>query len=889
MATKLSSPRLHRDHVPRHRLVDRLEGGSDRTVTLVCAPAGSGKSTLLSEWLRASGRPSGWISLDERDNELVGFVGYVLAAVRAVFPTLPMETRDLLQALTPPPVAALADSLANLLAQIPEDFILVLDDYHVISDPQIHEFLQRLLRHPPARMHLAVTTRSDPPWPLARLRARGQMTELRYEDLLFTQEEAATLLRHTLGDAIDHDLAVVLHEESEGWAAGLQLMMLALKGQPAGAESVSRAAAAGKNIETYLLDDVFASQTPVVQDRLCNIAILGRFNASLCEAVCAGEPGQEAPPGWGASFLSDLYHANLFIIPLDAGHEFFRFHHLFQHFLVRRLRERCSARDIAALHQRASRWFEERGFIEEALDQALVGGDVTAAADIVARRRHELYNQDQFARLTRWLRLLPPEAKEHHAEVLLAEARIATMNWRFTEATVFLDHAERELAEASPQSPQATLAATELVALRSILHFWAGDAQRVEEGSRHVLATAPAHASHMRGLAHTGMATSAYLQGDLSHSLAYLNEQLASISPQSTSYAWLLQTQAFLYLIDGDWTHLGQTATRLLRVSEELELADHEALAHYFLGVSHYARNELAAAEAQLTKAVDARFIMRLMWWAQAAGVLALTYQAQGRPDEARQIVEDAQAFLLERHATRLLPGIGAFQAEVDRRQGHVAAAVAWTRHADPIPLTWALSLAEPRVVQARALLAQGETSDLEQTAILLAELHTFCARLPNRRLRCEVDALAALLDDRRGQREEALQTVRLLVREVEPGGWMRLFVDLGEPMERLLRQLAGQGATSHAVARVLAAFPAPHVSASLPDQRHLEEPLSRRELEILTLLAARDSNNEIAARLFIAPATVKRHTLSIYRKLQVNGRREAVNRASELGLLPAM
>ena len=198
VVTKLSPPRLHRDHVPRHRLVDRLEAGSDRTLTLICAPAGSGKSTLLAEWLGATGRPSGWISLDERDNELVVFLGYIMAAVRAIFPAVSLATRDLLQALTPLPVAALADSLANDLDRLPDDFVLVLDDYHVITDPQIHELLQQLLRHSPARMHLAVAARAEPPWPLVRLRARGQMTELRYEDLLFTPEGISSpLAAHT--------------------------------------------------------------------------------------------------------------------------------------------------------------------------------------------------------------------------------------------------------------------------------------------------------------------------------------------------------------------------------------------------------------------------------------------------------------------------------------------------------------------------------------------------------------------------------------------------------------------------------------------------------------------------------------------------------------------
>lgn len=887
-SAKLSPPRLHRQHVPRRRLVEQLEAGSDRALLLLQAPAGSGKSTLLSEWLDVSPWVSGWVSLDASDNELGRFLGYVLAAVQGIFPDASLATRDLLQALTPPPIEAFASSLSADLGRLPADFVLVLDDYHVITNEQIHQILEQVLRYPPATMHLAIATRAEPPWPLTQLRAHDQVTEIRYEDLQFTPEESSAFLRQVLGDAIDHDLAVVLHEESEGWAAGLQLMALAIRGRNATGARPPRVSVAREDIETFLLEEVFATQPPAVQDCLLRLSVLHRFSASLVESVCATE-SHAAPPatGWGQAFLATLVHANLFIIPLGDEHETFRFHHLFQSFLARRLADRLDPGEITTLHHRASGWFESQGLIEEALDHALAAGNMQDAADIVARHRHELYNKEQFARLTRWLRLLPPEAKEHHAGVLLAEARIATMNWRFTEAAVFLDHAECELGKQPRGSAQATLDGHELIALRSILAFWAGDAQRFETDSRHLLTVLPPEASHLCGLAHTGMATGAYMRGDLTGALSYLAGRLAEESPQSPAFAWLLQTQAFLYWVDGDWTRLWQSAARLLQVSEELELADQEALAHLLLGTVHYARNELTEAEAHLTEAVEARFVMRLMWWTQASGLLALTYQALARPSHARQEVEDAKTFLLARHALRLLPSIGAFEAELHRRQGRMAEAIAWARQVEPVPLTWALSSVEPRVAQARALLADNEASSWDQAALLLAELREFCTRLPNRRLALEVEVITALLEDRRGHHEAALDAMLRAVQEAEPDGGLRLFVDHGDAVEHLLRQLVARGSRPLAVGRILAAFPARATNVLEPDQAQLPEPLSQRELEILALLRDRESNKEIAARLYIAPATVKRHTLHIYRKLDVNDRRQAVDRATRLGLLP--
>ncbi len=885
VGTKLTPPRLLRDHVNRPRLTAQLDASNDRPLLLLRAPAGSGKSTLLAEWLGQLSLACGWVSLDEGDNELERFLSYVLAAIRRCFPQGRLATRDLLQAPVLPPLDALVASLADDLGQLPEDFVLVLDDYHCITDPQIHELLQQVLRHPPERLHLVIATRAEPPWPLTRLRVRGQVTELRYEDFLFTVEEAAAFLRQMLGDAFGHDLAVTLHDESEGWAAGLQLMALTIRGRSPESVRATLTMDPGDDIEAILLEEVFSRQANHVQDRLLHMSILNRFCASLCEAVDTASEGG----AWGEAFLSWLGNANLFVIPIDARHEYFRFHHLFQQFLEERLREQCSPAEIAALHLRASRWFEARGLIEEAIHHTLAAGLTQEAGEIVARHRHQLYNQDQFARLTRWLRLLPSEAREHHPGLLLAEARIATMNWRFMEAAVFLDHAELELGRVPLEPAAAELAEAELLALRSILDFWAGDAERVAAAARHLLAVLPPDQSHLLGLAHTGMTTSAYLKGDLDEALGYLEIQLASTAPQDPSYAWLLQTQAFLFWLHGDFSRLQQAATRLRQVSEAMELADQEALAHFLLGAVHYSRNELDAAETHLSRAFGARFIMRLMWWSQAAGLLALTLQARGQGDEAQRIIDDAHAFLLERHAMRLLPNIGAFQAELDRREGRYAQAVAWARQATPGPLTWALAVVEPRLAQVRALLAEDDAAAQDQAATILAEVRAFCARLPNRRLCLEVDALKALLEERLGNHDSALGMLRQIVQDTGSDGWVRLFTDLGGDMEDLLRQLPRGAVSPRALERILATFPVQQRAVAAPDQSQLIEPLSKRELEVLALLGARDSNKEMAERLFISPGTVKRHTISIYRKLDVNDRRQAVARAVELGLLPAI
>lgn len=885
IASKLHPPRLPPRHVPRARLIARLSEDGDRPLSLICAPAGSGKSTLLGEWSSVVARPVAWVSLDEGDNDLGVFLEYVLAAVQDIFPELTLRTRDLLHSIALLPVETLAASLSNDLAQIDSDFTLLFDDYHVITNPAIDNVLIALLRHPPRRLHLAVATRTDPAWPLRALRGHGQLTELRYEDMRFTSEESTAFLRTALGDALEDDLLAVLHEETEGWAAGLHLMTL-VASQEGGRERILHERGVGGDIGAFLLDEVLDRQSPEVQDRLVQLSILGRFSATLCEAVCANDAGADESVAWGRAFLAEIDHLNLFLIGLDGHDEFFRFHHQFRRFLWERLRERMEPERIAALHRRASAWFAERGLIEEALDHAIAAGDDATAANLVARHRHELYDTEQFARLTRWLRLVPIAAKEHNAELLLAEARVATVNWRFTEAEVFLGRAERELARMPADDERTLVAIGELQALGAILDLWAGNPERMLTSLRHALTVLPPDCDHLRGLAHMGIVAAHWQNGNRDRAWAYLDEQLASTPSHLPVYATLLQSAACLYWLDNDLSNQLVSARRLLTVSQELDLPDHEALAHYHIGTVHFARNQLEAARTELAAATSARFNMRLLWWSQAAGLLALTEHALGHRRQARQTLSDAYDFLLERHAVRILPNVDAYQAELDRMEGRLTEIRAWAVHAEPGPLVWGPALLEPRLVQARAFLSQEEASDADLTAALIAELRAFSERVPNRRLQMEVDAIAALHDLSRGMAEEALDRVHRLVLEAEPTGWVSLFTDLGEPMEGLLRQLAARPVAPQAIARVLDAFPARGHSPEPGHQNGLAEPLSERELEVLVLLEARESNKEIATQLFIAPSTVKRHTLNIYRKLEVGDRRAAVARARELGLI---
>ena len=884
--SKLHPPRLTGQHVPRQRLVDFLNQHSDRPLTLVSAASGFGKSTLLSEWLATSPRLSAWVSLDQHDNDLAVFVEYILAAVRTPFPTLSCKTEDLLDSLISVPLEVLAATLSNDLAQIATEFFLVLDDYHVITNPQIHELLSRLLSHPPHSLHLVIATRAEPALPLMTLRSHGQMSELGSEHLRFTRQETAAFVRNEFGDDVADDRIAALHEESEGWAVGLQLLTL----MPDFSGSSHRASPEGETnyaIARYLSEEVFALQPTCIRQNLLRLSILRQFSAGLCEALCDREAAKANPGVWGRDFIAHLEHANLFVSPVGGHPEFFRFDHLFREYLAERARDELSPTQIAGLHRRASELFAANGSLDEAVHHALAAGEDERAADLVAVHREDVYNQERFAYLAQLLRALPKGVGEHNPELLLARACLAFVVWRHSEAAALVSEAERALADAPLPPDRRQRALAEVAVYRARLALWTGDQQELETETRVALDLLHPDSSHLVGLTQVGLAASSYLRGDAAKAVAYLEEQLAHPPFDTAAHTSLLHALGFLHWLTGDLTRLHRTQTQQLLFSAELALPEQAAVAHYFLGVVHYFRNELDQAEPHLVEAVDARFSMRPLWWCQAAGLLALIYETTDRPQQARRTLEDATTFLQENYVMRLLPSIGAFQAELDRRQGRLAEAIAWTRHVELSPLVWPLDALEPRLEQVLILISQEGETGRDEAAGILAELRDLCRRIPNRRLQLQINAFDALLLEEQGRHEAALQALERTVIAAEPEGWIRLFVDLGEPMALLLTELSRLQVAPYAVDRILAAFSARHVAGS-PDQSRLANPLTERELEVLDLLVERMSNKEIASCLYIAPSTVKRHTLNIYRKLGVNSRREAVLAAHEVGLLPS-
>ncbi len=890
LRTKLHRPPITADLVHRPRLLERLEQHRQRPLTLVSAGAGYGKTTLISSWLEGNGWPSAWLSLDENDNDLVVFLTYTLAAVRSLFPEAGEGTQALLKAASLPPPAILARSLANELEELETPFILVLDDYHHVHDTAVHDLLSDLLRHPPWSMHLVLTSRRDPPLELYRLRARSHLTEIRAEALRFTLEETAAFLEQGLKTPADDVAVEALMNRVEGWAAGLRLITLSLRHRGSVDLSPARVQGSVAYVSDYLMAEVLASQPPAIQDFLLKTSILDRLNGRLCDYLT----DLDEPECDGQAYLEWLNHENLFTIALDDGREWYRYHHLFQSLLQDQLERRLGADGIAALHRQASAWFAKKGLLEQALHHALKGGDIAGASQLVAHNRHELMNQEQWHRLRRWLGMLPRDAVENDPQLLIIEA------WLLIGWAEMVDVAERVgalLSNLPPNSADTRNLRAEFDTLQSLIAYHITDGPQSLALAQRALENLPREFASERGLAVMLKSLAYQMLGDLESAHGVVWGALTERAAHHPTYnARVQMTSCFLGSIAANLDSVLRSAGQVFKLGQELNLAESIAHGYYFLGQCYYERNELAEAEKCLLPVVKGAYIANLHNYTFSAFALALTYQAQGRSVEASEVAEMVVDRAMEMGDVLLLQTAQAFQAELAIRQENVAAAHLWASTFSPEPFHVAYRFYVPQMTLPKYLLALDTSDTRRQATDILSRLHDFFASIHNNRLLIEVLALQALLHETQNNEPAALSTLERAIALAEPSRFIRLFVDLGPRMAGLLERLHRVGVAPDYIAHILIAFrnetkdsgrstKAPN-SSTVHRPLSLVEPLTARELDVLELLAQRLSNKEIATQLVISPLTVKKHTVSIYGKLGVKNRRQAVSQAAELGIL---
>jgi LuxR family maltose regulon positive regulatory protein len=899
MRTKLYRPRTSSDVIPRARLIECLNATLSRTVTLISTPAGFGKTTLLVEWLQTINRPTAWLSLDEHDNELPVFVHALTAALQSVFLDAFQAPASLLKAPQFPAVDRMATLLINDLADVSDDMILVLDDYHLIRNREIHSLLDLLIEHLPPQMHLVLSTRSDPPLPLARWRAKGHLHELRSADLRFTLAETEAFLTRALGNELAHETAGALEELTEGWIAVLRLAALSLRSTVDRMSFIERLRSSpDRYVSSYLVEEILSQQAPFVQELLVRTAMLEQFCAELWVAIMGGDAAHEQVQ----ATLDWLERSNLFLVPLDERQGWYRFHHLFKGLLQHRLQAHSSQEELAMLHQRASAWYAEQGLVEEALEHALSAGDAAFAARLVEAQVLQAFEQEQWLQMERWLRLLPEEQIQGSPVLLFARFWIVQARGQLKELQPLLRTAEQLLATADSgahdlDGPQSRISHALIAIGWSHFQYFTGQAQASLESARSALAWLPPGEEHLAGHALQFLAWSYQATGQENVALAELQQALRELPARPTITARLLLAQMVVYLAAGKLHQVEHTARHLLQIAQQADLALSQNYAHWLLGVVHYEWNKLDAAVYHFS-AVIANQHLAHFWVVQDAMYgLALAYQAQGLGTKAQETAGALLELVQGQHNMGELMLAYAFQGQLALLQDEVEHASQWLEIAgEQEALGPMLFLEDPLITRARMLLAQGDEASVAQGQALLDDLLQYAEGIHCTRKTIKVLALQAWAYDLQGREIEALAALERALALARPGGFMRAFADLPQ-LSRVLQELRKRRKARKALDSkldgylqgILAAMIPPGAQAGSKEElrRHEGlEPLTERELHILRMLDKDLTNKEIARELVVTPGTVKVHTINVYRKLSVNNRRAAVTLAKALGLL---
>lgn len=902
--SKLYIPQVRPNLVPRPRLVERLTEGFTRPLTLIAAPAGFGKTTLLSELIASAGAglPVAWVSLDERDNEPARFGTYFLAALVTLEIGVGENLLARLGSRQPPPLEAVFTELVNQIAEVPDDFALVLDDYHLITAEPVHAALTFLLNHQPSQMHLVIASRVDPPLPLAQLRARSQLTELRAGELRFTTEEAAAFLNRSMGLNLPAEAIAALDARTEGWIAGLQLAALSMRDRADRLSFIRAFTGSHRYIVDYLAEQVLQQQPANVQTFLWETSILDRLSGPLCDAV-TGQPQSQ-------QMLEDLERANLFLLPLDDDRHWYRYHRLFADFLRERLRQTRPER-WPELHHRAAEWYERNGFLAEAVGHALAVGETEQAARLVEQMAESIWMRGEMMRLLGWLEALPDDLIRSRPRLCIFHAWILNILGHYESAQERLRDGERSLEQATG------VAAEERGVIRGMLAtVWAiiammeGDAARALELSCQAWGDFPETNLVWRSVITRNLGNVHLLTGDVGMAHQALTEAMGMSQRADNIYMTMviLYELAELQIIRGRLRNAAQICQDALQLAAERGSAGLAMPGALHVGLAEVLRewNDLEAGRREVLAGIEYGQQGRSLG-VQVCGYTRLGMLAQARGDAggAAQAFQKAVQLASTRRRTSFLPHHDV-QARLWWRQGDVDAAWRWTQarglSADDEP---SYMNETAHLTLARVLLARNRPDEAVRLLVRLRSAAEAAGRIGRV---IEILAVLALALQARGETGQALAALEQALALAEPEGFVRVFVDEGEAMRNVIRDWrleirrqkrdGGEEKLNRLLVyadRLLAAFP--DQRPQLPVTNYpspistlqsllLVEPLSEREIEVLRFIAAGMSNQDIAQKLVVALSTVQWHIKNIYGKLSVHSRTQAVARARDLGLL---
>jgi LuxR family maltose regulon positive regulatory protein len=872
LATKLFVPQPRPGLVARPRLVERLNGALSSGLVLVSAPAGFGKTTAVVQWALESKQDISvaWVSLDIGDNDPVRFWDYLIAALRTFQPAAGVAASSALHSAQTYSIDAVLTSLINDIADVPGDYAVVLDDYHLITSEAIHTGMAFLLEHLPPRMHLVIATRADPPLPLPHFRGRGTLVEVGADDLRFTDEEAARLLKEMLGTPLSAEQTASLNAHTEGWAVGLKTAALSMRGRKDTAAFLTSFTGSQRYVMDYLVEEVLKRQTEEVRDFLLKTSVLERMTASLGDVLTGGSRGRD--------MLVELDRANLFLVPLDESRQWYRYHHLFAELLRHQLKMHYGADEVTRLHRLASQWYESAGLIDDAARHSLSAKDFDASTRLIGLVADGLIGRGEWNTLFHWFQTIPEDVLRHHPAVYREYANVLLTRGNLEAADSVLDYLDR--ATGAEQDLQGQLAF-----LQSIVAYRRGDVWRMTELAQRALEQLPPDNLAARARLHGILVIYEWGRGALDRAWSRSLETL-EIGKQAGEY-WLAAS-ASANVSQILWLR-GKLSQALTVGQEAVESAGESpagAFPRLILGYILHERNELekAALNSQLSITLS-----ELGGFAEnriaAYYCLAQGLQAQHEASQAEESMKRGDE--ASRHPT-VSPMCRAIQVSnrvmLAIQQNDLQGAKDWGRLLAeyPVDTQWVWF----QHAHARLAIALG---DYPAARAHLARLYGIAVRADAQGYVIRIRVYQALAAANTG---EALEFLADALKMGEAEGFIRTFVDEGRLLKPLLRKALSEGITPEYTTRLLNIIEAEDRLRQTGSGEAITPPvpasriLSERELEVLGLVAAGLSNGQIANRLVISPGTAKRHVHNIFEKLGAGDRLHAVSRARELGLI---